>query len=950
MPLFSRDWRTGQESWLVRLWRIRLRHAIVICLPFWFILLWYIVLPIFDHFAYNHAVKVFKTLDIETFHLHLYDQLQRDARRFRVTPGNHITQLPKFEILMSNDQLDKLDADGPPSEGKVQYAKGLIRKGSKLYKAKLRYRGYKHWNWNYAQKSWKISLEDELLLGQQTFSFINPSNPAPFMEQIVLAIARKNGLLTPDYFPIRLYLNGTDMGVYWFMGQPDEFLLRRHNRIPGAIYSGNRAGSVLPSGASSLFWNPKAWKKPASRHEGDKNKRDDLQILLEALQDDSGFAAFARAHLDLSKFALLEALDILFGCSQHNWDQDHKFYFDPYRGRWEPIAWDFRRFEHKNTVNLSTNPLQLRLRELPEYVQLRYQWMTTLLNQDASPHEVEQQAKALYERLTPEFAADAYWDAYGLLPGISSYYRQWVRPLNEKWAQLFLDATLAKLRRRAEMLHKRMRPQMQAFLHTYDGGFDTLHILVDGEGVVQLRHIDMIFDRLCPTLPSLTPDYNDNGRVDAGEPAYTGVSIPLNEMLVPGYRAFPLKPVTESRGTVYWVSEPRQYIYLLPHEVVCRLLRIQLTLTANNDTWTHDVFPSTLPPSSHNARKPGQCDLNAPPATPGRKTIHPWCLKLTPRTLTLGPGDIFVDETMTFGPETIVKIQPGTRFWMHPDTSMFFFGPVTAHGTPDAPIQWLAVNPQKPWGGVVLQGEATQGSSFSHIRIAFGSHPSHRLAEYPAMLNLHDTQSIRISHAILKNAYNHADAIHAAYMQKLHAEDIMIETVSSDAVDAEFVSGRIVRLKVHNANDECLDTMGSTLDIKNATLMGCKGNAISAGERSRLQLRQTIILQSGTGLLAKNNSEIDCDDVILYKTDTGVRIEKKEIRYEGASHVKGQTLFIVKSRHPFIGPRKRFGWSEAEWQLDDSNIDRILPMFPGVRNVQELARTLEALANDEEAP
>ncbi len=945
MSLFSRNWLTGHESWPVRLWRIRFGHAVVVCLPFWFILLWYVALPIFDHIAYNQALGVSKPLDAETFHLHLYDQLQRDARRFGVAPAGRDTSLPRLEILLSNEQLDKLDRGGPPGEGKARYAQGFVRKGARLHKARLRYRGYKHWNWNYAQKSWKVRLDDELLMGQQIFSFINPANPVPFMEQIVLEIARKNGLIAPDYFPFRLQLNGSDMGVYWFMGQPDEFLLRRNDRIPGAIYSGNRSGKVLPSGASDLFMRPQAWKKPASRHEGEKDRRDELKILLDAIGDETGFAEFARMHLDLSKFALLEALDIVFGCSQHNWDQDHKLYFDPYRGRWEPIAWDFRRFEHKNVANLATNPLQLRLRELPEYVRLRHHWITSLLEKDASPHAIALRAEQFHARLAPEFESDAYWDAYNLLPSISTYYRQWVRPLNARLARLALDSTLATLRRRAEMLRALNEPDVRAVLHPGESGMDTLHVLVGAETPVRLQRMDLVFDSPCPSPPTMTPDIDGDGRANEKELSWSGIRAYPDEMLLPGYRAVAIRPVTESRGPVRLVPEPRRYAYLIAHDASCRLLRVKLHLTRESGPdGDLEALPGEISKPA-GTRGPGECSTDAPPATPGRRTPHPWCLRREPRNVQLGPGEILVEKTLAFPPETAVVILPGTRFRMSPGTSMFFFGPVTARGTAGATIEWIAADDTKPWGGIVVQGEHTRGSAFSHVRLSGGSFPQHPVSEYPAMFNVHDTQDITLINAVFSDSDERSDTVHAAYVNRFVMEDCRVENASSDAVDAEFVTGRLIRLFVRRSSDECVDSMGSRLDIEDARIVSCGGNAISAGERSRLHIRRTAIVRSNTGLLAKNHSEIHCDAVVLYRNDTGVRIEKKEIRYEGASRVVGRDLYILETRRTFAGPQKRFTWTGSDLNIDAPDVSRILPLFPGSRTPEELQKNLERLGD-----
>ncbi|PKN21923.1 MAG: hypothetical protein CVU65_15915, partial [Deltaproteobacteria bacterium HGW-Deltaproteobacteria-22] len=300
MALLGRNWLTGYENPLVRLYRIRVRHAVIICLPFWFVLLWYTVLPLSEHYSYNHAYGYDQPLTWEIFHLRLSDQLHRDWRRFTLPQVSRKARIPTFELFLSNSQLASLDRDAPPKEGKGKYAVGVVRRNNRDLKARLRYRGLKHWNWNYAQKSWKVRLDDELVRGQQTFSFINPVNPVPFAEQIILDIARNNGLLTPDFFPIRLMLNKAYMGVYWFMGQPDEFLLRRNDRFPGSIYSGNRAESVEKNGDSSLFYRAKYWKKPGSRLAEAKPDKSDLQQLLDMIwkADAARFASFAHEHLD----------------------------------------------------------------------------------------------------------------------------------------------------------------------------------------------------------------------------------------------------------------------------------------------------------------------------------------------------------------------------------------------------------------------------------------------------------------------------------------------------------------------------------------------------------------------------------------------------------------------------------------------------------------------------
>ncbi|MGC4065563.1 MAG: hypothetical protein QM784_13135 [Polyangiaceae bacterium] len=133
--------------------------------------------------------------------------------------------------------------------------------------------------------------------------------------------------------------------MYFFEGQPDEGLLRHERRMPGSIYSGAGAPINPKTKISSLFESAANWKKVGAI--GDKAKQDtrELDALLAVIRDGDyrAFAAFTDVALDLDKFATFDAIDVVFGNNQHDYHQNHKLYFDPYKNRFEPIATDFPR-------------------------------------------------------------------------------------------------------------------------------------------------------------------------------------------------------------------------------------------------------------------------------------------------------------------------------------------------------------------------------------------------------------------------------------------------------------------------------------------------------------------------------------------------------------------------------------------------------------------------------
>ncbi|PKP67993.1 MAG: hypothetical protein CVT83_07255, partial [Alphaproteobacteria bacterium HGW-Alphaproteobacteria-5] len=757
---------------------------------------------------------------------------------------------------------------------------------------RLRYRGQKHWNWNYAQKSWKVRLDNELVRGQQTFSFINPVNPVPFAEQIILDIARKNGLLTPDFFPVRLMLNKAYMGVYWFMGQPDEFLLRRNDRFPGSIYSGNRAESVEPNGDSSLFYRAKYWKKPSSRLAEDKPDKSDLQQLLDMIwkADPAQFAAFAREHLDLSKFALMDALDVVFGGTQHDWDQDHKLYFDPYRGRWEPLAWDFRGYRHRAAMNLGENPLQMRLKELPSYLTLRNRWVLKLVQLDASPYRIAVRARELETLLSSELASDPYWDAYSLLPEVSRYFRQWVRPMNHELLNLALESMLAVFRKRAAFLQDLLlAPAVDARLLRTPGEWDRLSLVVDGASALRLQLVQMRFNGMCEGSPSLVADADEDGRARPGETSWEGPEVSPGLSLSPGLILRPLPSPSAARGRVSVATQARRYDFRILHGAGCRLagLHVGLLHELTDRTQVIELSPqdTTAPMLADLAGIPGPtaCTPGADVAEPGRRSIHPWCTPPDPAgPVVFGPGEVRIDADRIFLPGQPVTVRPGTRFLLGPGVSLLFFDRLSALGTAGQPIRFERAGPTA-WGGLTLQGPGTRGSTFSHVTITGGSKPADRLTELPGMINLHDTAEIELSDCQISLNTGSDNALHAAYVENLKIVRLRAHDCPSDALDLEFVTGEVLDSAILRTGDECIDLMGSRLRVDRVHLLGCGGNAVSAGERSDVRITSAVIVGGDTGLLAKNNSDVTCSSSVIYRTGTGVRVEKKQERYSGAS-------------------------------------------------------------------
>jgi hypothetical protein len=341
-----------------RFYRVRPLSALLLCLPGVLLCLWYAwnAYASFDRYRRSTGEEI--SLTLEDFHIQLFDGLRRDLRRFLMPSPPDRSKIERFTFHMSSAEMDALQA-GAKLESKRPYVSAQLERNAVLQDLELRLRGQQHWHLLGKQKSLKVRLPKGALLdGHRVFNLLSSPDPMMVGEQIILDLSRKRGILTPHYSFARVKVNGADLGVFHYEAQPDESVLRKNQRMPGSIYSGN----LPPSAKTEELWNDTSrWKKVAWRNEKEAQNRGELKRLLHHIRSVSvrDFVEFARREIDLRAFATFDALDVIFGVEEHDFRKNHKLYYDPYKGRWEPVAWNFRGFRHDPQFNLVENPLLL---------------------------------------------------------------------------------------------------------------------------------------------------------------------------------------------------------------------------------------------------------------------------------------------------------------------------------------------------------------------------------------------------------------------------------------------------------------------------------------------------------------------------------------------------------------------------------------------------------------
>jgi hypothetical protein len=928
------------------LYKIRFLSALAIALPVLFLAGWYAAHAALSHYRYNRAIKMDAPLTLDLFHLHLYDQIHRDLDRLTMSGPDKDSPIPSMELKLGTAQLDNINAKLPPKEGKGRYVPGLLRSGKAVYRVEVRYRGGKHWHWNYPQKSWKVRiLGGEHMDGHRTFNFVNTPDPLPISEELILGVARKLGLMTPEYYPFRLFLNGTYLGIYFLAAQPDESLARLEERVPGEILSGNEAPIDEATGVSSLFASDGNWKRVAERQNAAPEGRSEALVrFLDEINSSSQpeFARFAQDHIDLRRFIEMDALDVVFGNNQHDFHRNHKLFFDPYRGRFEPVAWSFRGFEHRESLNRTENPILLRHKQLPAYVTLRNREVLRLLSDECSPGEVRKRAESLLRRLDAEQQTDPYWDAYHLLPPAGKYFEQLVRPMSLAIQDLVLGARLRVYETRAEYLAAELgKDGVAADYRSIRPGNAALAVSVAGNAGYELL-------RVVPHGPQCPAEWAAAAVLPSGM-----ADVPDRRRLYPGTKLVPRVPVHPYRGAVR--TEPAQRIY--PFTVTgapCAPEGLDVVLR-NLVTDKVLVLPARdagalpaggVPPVPLDQRP--DCSLTDFSPVAGQESLHPWCLQMVrPESIRLGPGPVRVDATRVFSREQEVEVLPGTRFEMGKDASLIFEGRVRMRGTAEAPIT-ISSSGAERWGGLALVGPGTAGSLLSHVQVSHGTLPMLPLTRLPGMVTVSDTRDVTLEDCEISDNTVSDETFATVYVEGLTVNGLRVTRAASDALDIAMSRGRLARLVILDPGDECLDLMTSRIRVEDSVCTGWGGNAFSAGQATHLLVVRSVVYGGNVGVLVKDGSNVKLVGTLLSACKAILDVTPTNGAYPGKNRFDATATYATGCAQDQIGRAKTLkAVTHMARVLDPDSLPDLREDVMGIARWEDLPVAVDALRKGE---
>jgi len=900
----------GIYSGIFALWRLRLLTGVLLSLPFLLLTGWYAGNALISHAILRNSAGGDLALTPALYRLYLYDKIRTDVRRLSMPDAPEKPSLPVVSLRFTRFDLQTLNS-GLAEDALRPYVPVFLADGKGFLPGTARVRGGRPWHWAHAQKSLKIVMDPGFTFdGASTFNLLNEVEPIGVGETVVLDVLKDLGVLTPQNRLVRVEVNNRPMGVYLFITQVNEGLLRKNRRIYGSLYSGNEAPTDPATGRSRLWFDAKPWKKVAFWRKEEEKDKSELENLLRHVGNATAgeFVSFARDRIDLERFASFDAVDVVFGGNQHDWDENHKIFFDPYKGRFEPVAWNFRGWRHEPAFLTVENPLRIRLAQVPGYLVERNRVVYELLTGPCSIPAIRASLLGEIRDAAPEYAGDPHWDAYKLLPPVSGALRRMVRPMNEQRQALVLESEIKTFsQRHAYLLGLLERDGLDVRVGPVKVDVAPIDVVVDGYGAYRLERLDWEGPAE-PERPGWTlfRDSNLNGRFDPEEdekllesPSGRGGAVEGGRVLEPACRLVARSRKGRTLGHVAVEPVPRRYRFFLVFtggSAGPGILRGELAFRNVVTGWrlSRTVTASGPPPRIEDCAPAGSPD-EVPPFEPGAVSVHPWKL-VVPRagSVLLGPGPVEIEASRVFAEGATVKIEAGTTLELGPGVSLVFRGRLEARGTGRSPIVVRRRDPGAPFGGIALQGPATRGSVLEHLHVEGGSSPSWGRVRFPGMVNVHDTRGVRMYGLRLGGNEESDDILHLAYCKDVVLERCCFFRPNADALDMEFCKATLRSCHFLFPPDECLDLMGTTVTLSDCVLLGPRNNAVSSGERSKLRIHGCLIAGARAGILVKSRSEAHLVGNLFFRNDWAVRLITKSPKYGGRSKLSGEILYAVE--------------------------------------------------------
>ncbi|MBL8724865.1 MAG: CotH kinase family protein [Planctomycetes bacterium] len=785
-----------------------------------------------------------------------------------------LPELPHYELSLTAADLDRLTARrtaalaaGILEQQAADLVPVVVRCGAESARGRVRLKG--DWTDHLDTDQWSLRFElDAPIRGMRRFAVQHPKTRGHTMEWVVMAVARRRGVLAPRADFATVAINGTQKGVYYLEEHPAKELLESQGRRDGPIVrfdESARWGTTLQYGFHRTGTPAEGLLRTQALVDAEVAGFDERRLLATPGLDSRLLRAIAMAR-DVQRLAVAgdpevsvvrqllalrrlegRAVEDLFAAERlgkwlalytlfrafHgvSWIQ-WRLYHDPVLDRLEPIVFD-------TAADLTVHRGELVL-DSPAI-----RWLTS------SDAVLVAAWRELGQLTAPEFV-DALLAE--LLPQVRAFDRA-MQAAGSGMPGVDLAAALESLlRAQAAELQQVARPRHAA-------GFLA--------ALVGLRSADGRDERAAEveswsrtTIATELVGFRfRNGRIVPAAEALVGLAaLPEAEdavTVLPGGAV--LLPADGARVR-FRIPIDRRLADLGEVAALKRAIRQNADPERGAGIDLEVLYrPVAEPELRHEplvlrrAPMPEVASLGRPPAPTLAQALERYPFlhyDLRERQLWVPEGRHRVDGDFLLPVGVPLHLAPGAELHLAP-AAVVVVGALQAAGTAERPVRVGAQDPAQGFAGMVVLGSAGP-SRLQHFELRHageirrgGWHSSGGLTCLDAPVHASDCQFLAGRGEDVVNVFG----------CRVQFERCTFAGGPSDLLDGDFVTGTIVDCEFADAGEDAIDVSGSTVQVRGCRFRNIGDKALSVGEASSLTADACHIEAAAIAVAAKDRAE-----------------------------------------------------------------------------------------------
>lgn len=800
------------------------------------------------------------------------------------------------KILKTRDEALKI---GKLFSSSKDFVKAKINFDGKEHSCKIRLKGDLPKHWTGEKISLRVELtNDSTYKGMSNFSIQDPETRKGTDEWLFLSSLGKENCMTVKYDFVNIVFNGKPMGIFAIQEHYSKEMIESNNRREGVILSfdeyliwkkfppnlfTNINWDTIFSSSEILVRNSNRIQKSESL----LRQKETALNLLRSIQEGTTKASEIFCPIQLGKFLALTHL----WNAEHALDPDDiNFFYNPIISQLEPIGSDAQlgTYPHycfftsgimkENWVNIVLKDHSIAssyIKYLNKFSSLEYIESLRL--------EFAEKENYLRNLLIKEFVGMDHITIWKSIPRIFNY---------DPWSKV--TETAKKIRQ--ELAEKNI---ILGYAEK-DNSNNIIRLSLRNTTTQPVEVISLILN---DKNFSVSENYSHNSGSDE--------NIFYNN-------SFILTP----RDSTNW-EKPKNYIFELSHfdqinesprsiSVICRFLGNQSDPLRVDIPIDFFSFKESLQPLK------GNNEIS--------HTLHKFLLD-DKKSIFIGRGlhDISSPTFIPSGYE--VSIAPGTTLTFSKDSTFVSMSPVHAVGTSNNPIIFKSFD-DETWPGIFI-AKVPKVSTFENVAFrdvsGVGSGPN------PQGLNLNGwtlTGGISLyrsdasfvncifSNFFTEDALNIVDS--SFTLNSCHFENSF-----SDAFDGDFVNGKIVDCSFNNIAGDGVDFSGSNASIQNCRFSNIGDKAISVGESSHVQIKNSKIKDASFGIVSKDSSKVEVweDSMISNSKIANFSAFQKKNTF-GSASIRVETSHLNYNEKDFLIQNGSIGLLNGE-SMKTANFDPI---------------------------